>query len=248
MHFLTKSYFEDYRAGLPLDTEAALAVLMPRENGGLEYLLEASAVYSSNIEGNPMDLNSFMNTKSAAGPKPKEFQEIDDLKAAYDFARSHELTEENLLEVHKILSQKIVSAGNRGAYRTDKVSVFSAQGLVYMAVEHEHVTAETQKMFEDIDSLQQISALEAFYFASLTHLRFAEIHPFTDGNGRVARLLEKWLLAKFLGEKAWLVESERYYKEHLSDYYKNINLGVNYYELDYARCIPFLLMLPTSLS
>ncbi|MBI9036615.1 MAG: hypothetical protein JEY97_00660 [Bacteroidales bacterium] len=30
-------------------------------NGGFDYLTKASAVYSSNIEGNSIDLNSFMN-------------------------------------------------------------------------------------------------------------------------------------------------------------------------------------------
>lgn len=246
MHFLSKDYCDAYKVAFPSGAEAAFNALEPKENGGFEYLLEASAVYSSNIEGNTMDLNSFMNTKSATGPKPKEFEEIVDLKAAYDFARSHELTEANLLETHKILAERIVSAGNRGTYRTDKVGVFSSQGLVYMAVEHEKVGAEMQRLFEDIASVHTTGIAEAMYFASLAHLRFAEIHPFTDGNGRAARLLEKWLLARLLGEKAWLVESERYYKEHLSDYYRNINLGVNYYELDYSRCVPFLLMLPSA--
>lgn len=247
MHFLTKDYFQSYSAGLPGDIDAAFAALLPREKEDSEYLLEASAVYSSNIEGNTMDLNSFMNAKSAAGPKPKEFQEIVDLKSAYDFARTHELTEANMLQAHAILSEKIVSAGNRGTYRTDKVGVFSAHGLVYMAVEHENVGVELRKLFEDIESLHTTSLAEALYFASLAHLRFAEIHPFMDGNGRMARLLEKWLVAKLLDEKAWLIESERYYKEHLADYYKNINLGVNYYELDYSRSVVFLLMLPAAL-
>jgi Fic family protein len=248
VNFLTKDYFEPYRASLPGDIDAALASLTPRTSEDFEYLLEASAVYSSNIEGNTMDLNSFMNTKSAAGPKPKEFEEIVDLKAAYDFARTHELTEKNMLEAHAMLAKRIVSAGNQGTYRTDKVGVFSSQGLVYMAVEHEKVAGEMQKLFADMAVLSVDSAAEALYYASLAHLRFAEIHPFMDGNGRMARLLEKWLLSRLVGEKAWLIESERYYKEHLADYYKNINLGVNYYELDYSRSVPFLLMLPGALA
>lgn len=248
MYFLTTDYFDMYKDKLPRGIETVFSSLQPHKNGGLEYLLEASAVYSSNIEGNTMDLNSFMNAKSVAGPKPKEFQEIVDLKTAYDYARTHELTEAHMLEAHKILSEKIVSAGNRGAYRTDKVGVFSAHGLVYMALEHEKVAEEMHKLFSDIAEVTAKTTAEALYGASLAHLRFAEVHPFMDGNGRMARLLEKWLLAKLLGEKAWLIESERYYKEHLADYYKNINLGVNYYELDYSRSVPFLLMLPAALA
>jgi Fic family protein len=74
------------------------------------------------------------------------------------------------------------------------------------------------------------------------------IHPFSDGNGRAARLLEKWFLASKLGMEYWRIPSEEYYKTHLQKYYKHINLGVNFYELDYNRCTDFLLMLPGCLE
>jgi Fic family protein len=71
---------------------------------------------------------------------------------------------------------------------------------------------------------------------------FAHIHPFQDGNGRVARIMEKWFLASKLGNGAWLIQSEKYYKENIKKYYRNINLGVNFYKLNYDKCLPFLLM------
>ncbi|WP_394370742.1 Fic family protein [Pedobacter endophyticus] len=82
----------------------------------------------------------------------------------------------------------------------------------------------------------------------LIHLRFAHIHPFRDGNGRAARLLEKWFLAQKLGIELWKIPSEKYYKEHQPEYYKNINLGVNFYELNYDNCLPIITMLPNSLT
>jgi Fic family protein len=93
-----------------------------------------------------------------------------------------------------------------------------------------------------------LSKSQVFYFASLLHLVFAHIHPFRDGNGRAARLLEKWFLAEQLGNSFWKLSSEKYYKEHQKEYYNNINLGVNYYELDYGKCLPFLVMLTQSMK
>ena len=41
-----------------------------------------------------------------------------------------------------------------------------------------------------------------FYPAALLHRGLAKIHPFEDGNGRVARLLEKGFLSEQRGTKA----------------------------------------------
>jgi Fic family protein len=78
---------------------------------------------------------------------------------------------------------------------------------------------------------------------------FVKIHPWNDGNGRTGRLLEKWFLAQKLGEKAWFVDSERHYYKHHQTYYNNLRaLGLEYQELEYNKALPFLLMLPKSLS
>jgi Fic family protein len=87
-----------------------------------------------------------------------------------------------------------------------------------------------------------------FYYASLVHLWVAKIHPFMDGNGRAARLAEKWFLASKIGFSAWSIHSEKYYWDNRPEYYQNIALGYNYYALHWDRCIPFILMLPKALQ
>ena len=89
---------------------------------------------------------------------------------------------------------------------------------------------------------------EVFYYASLIHLKLAHIHPFMDGNGRAARLAEKWFLSLKTGVIAWKIRSEKYYFENRSKYYENINLGQNYYELNYRKSFPFLEMLSNSIK
>ena len=76
---------------------------------------------------------------------------------------------------------------------------------------------------------------------------FVNIHPFVDGNGRATRLIEKWFLARKLGDHAWFITSEKNYWVNRPAYYKNLQNGANYYEVKYERSIPFLLMLPNSL-
>jgi Fic family protein len=122
----------------------------------------------------------------------------------------------------------------------------NADGQIeYVAAAPNIVKNETEKLFFDINFLlnESISPNEIFYFAAMIHLVFLKIHPFADGNGRSSRLLEKWFLAQKLGDNAWFIPFEKYYYDHLQDYYKNVHIGVNYEALDYDRCLPFLLML-----
>ena len=96
---------------------------------------------------------------------------------------------------------------------------------------------------------QDLTIEEVFYYASYIHLTFVNIHPFGDGNGRISRLLEKWFLAEKLGPRAWFIKSEKYYYRNINSYYKNLaRLGMFYEDIDYDKSIPFLLMLPQSLT
>jgi Fic family protein len=219
------------------------------DNGNLSYLTKASAVYSSNIEGNTIDLNSFMNyelSKSKFKPT-KEIEEIENLITAYEFAQKTALTERNLLESHKILSKTLLIKSKRGKYREEPVGVFGKSGLIYLAIEPEYVRKEMKTFFDDITKLlsEDLNEKEVFYHASLIHLIFVHIHPFMDGNGRIARLIEKWFIAEKLGKDFWKIPSEEYYKNHLEKYYEAIDIGINYYELNYDKCINFLELLPS---
>ncbi len=86
----------------------------------------------------------------------------------------------------------------QGKYRQEPLGVFSDRGLVYLAVEPEYVQQQMAELFSEIAVLTSayLSLDEVFYFASLIHLRFVHIHPFADGNGRAARILEKWFLVE----------------------------------------------------
>ncbi|MDD2411583.1 MAG: Fic family protein [Bacteroidales bacterium] len=220
--------------------------------GRFDYLIKSSAVYSSNIEGNSIDLNSYMNYELSKDKFKlgKEIQEIEDLVEAYEFAQNNILNEKNLLTCHKIFSETFLIKSKRGEYRIEQTGVFGKSGLTYMAVEPEFVKKEMKTLFQDLEELisSKISETEVFYFASLIHLRFAHIHPFRDGNGRAARLIEKWFITEKLGRDFWKIPSEEYYKINQAKYYETINLGVNFYQLNYDKCFGFLEMLPNSLK
>ena len=121
----------------------------------------------------------------------------------------------------------------------------SEDKIEYVAAGPEIVKREMDKLFEDIDLLikTDLNPFEFFYYAALIHLVFVKIHPFQDGNGRAARLMEKWFLIEKIGQIATSVQLEKNYYNKIKNYYSNIKkLGLEYEDLDYSKSLDFLLM------
>jgi Fic family protein len=254
LQLLRYDYFEQYKKELKVNLWHSFSELEENEEkiGRFNLSLANSSTYSSNIEGNSVDFDTYFKNKTFnLSIKPQEIQEIDDLIEAHVFAQENEISSKAILQSHKIFGKDIIpSKKDIGVIRKTKAGIINNEKLVYLAIEPENAEEELRKLFQDIKYLsnEKLSIEETFYFAAMIHLVFVNIHPFIDGNGRATRLLEKWFLATKLGTKGWQIESEKNYFENRSDYYKNLQLGKNYSEVNYALSIPFLLMLPQSLA
>jgi Fic family protein len=216
------------------------------------FYTSVAAVYSSKIEGEEIELDSYVKHKRFGIEfLPDYTRKIDDLYDAYQFAKKSNCNKENIETAHRMLTKHILPEAKRGKLRSGNMYVTTPDGKIeYVAASPAALPAELEKFYADLAGLlsENLSLKEVFYFASLLHLVFVKIHPFDDGNGRTARLIEKWFLAEKLGDKAWLIQSEKnYYRQHHA-YYKNIRLlGLEYESLDYSKALPFLMMLPQSL-
>jgi Fic family protein len=254
LQILPASLLEDYLKQVPANLQQVFEALKDAEisTDTFSFYTSVASVFSSKIEGEEIDLDSYVKHKKF-GIKflPDYTKKIDDLYNAYTFAKSNALNKKNIEETHKLLSKHIVAKHQQGKMRTQYMYVSTPDGKIeYVAASPYEVEKEMSKFYADIGLLiaTELSIEEVFFFAALIHLVFAKIHPFNDGNGRTGRLLEKWFLAQKLGGKSWFIPSERNYYEQHQTYYNNLRaLGLEYPELDYTKAIPFLLMLPKSL-
>lgn len=217
------------------------------------FYTSVAAVFSSKIEGENIELDSYLKHKRFdIDFLPYYTRKIDDLYEAYQFAKSSACNQANLEAAHRILTRNILPVSKQGKVRTGNMYVTTSDGKIeYVAAAPQLVKQELQKLFIDLEFLirTELSMAEAFFFASQLHLVFVKIHPFDDGNGRAARLLEKWFLATKLGGKAWFIQSEKNYYAHHQTYYKNIRgLGLEYEDLNFRESLPFMLMLPAAIS
>jgi len=218
-----------------------------------QFYKSVSSVYSSKIEGEDIDFDSFFKHKFLKVKfKPDYTRKADDLYAAYDFIDTNKLNLENLKRAHSILSSNLLPKSQQGLIRPNPMFVLNSDDKIeYVAADPEIVKQEIDKLFYDINTLLKadLNPFEIFYYASLIHLVFVKIHPFQDGNGRTARLIEKWFLIEKIGQKATSVQLEKNYFKRLKDYYSNIKkLGLEYDNLDYDKSLDFLLMTVTGID
>jgi len=212
-----------------------------------------ASVFSSKIEGEIIELDSYIKHKAmGVAFQPDYTKKTDDLYDAYQFAKNNSLTPFNIAQAHHLLAKNLVQSHQLGEFRNNIMYVVTDDGKIeYVAASPYMLTDEMDKWYADLASLlsSDLSINEVFYYASMLHLSFVKIHPWNDGNGRSARLIEKWFIASKLGEKAWFLQSEKYYYQHHTLYYTHLRaLGLEYDELDYNRSLPFLLLLPSCLT
>lgn len=254
LKIIPSKYFDEYNKKQPI-TLLKYFNKIKNINSNLQnfdFYISNSAVYSSMIEGNHIDLDSYFKySYSGMNNNGKSYNEIKDLISSYEFAKENNLNLDNFLKCHKKLSKTIIEETKyRGGVRDKNVFVFSNGEKIFTGAGKDIVKKEMDLFFEDIDTLlnRELTINQVFYYASMLHLILVQIHPFADGNGRSARLLEKWFLAKKLGLKAWFIQSERIYQKRIVSYYKKVNIGNDYDKIRYDYSIPFLLMLPMALK
>lgn len=217
------------------------------------FYTSVASVFSSKIEGEDIELDSYIKHKAMHMEfKPDYTKKTDDLYNAYQYAQTHALNAQSISEAHSLLSKNIVETHKQGQLRTNIMFVATDDGRIeYVATSPYELKAEMDKWYADLEALlsTNMSDEEVFFYAAMLHLAFVKIHPWNDGNGRSARLIEKWFISEKLGEKAWFMQSEKNYYMHHALYYNNLRkLGLEYDELDYNQALPFLLMLPKCLE
>ncbi len=254
LQIIPVSLLDEYFRQVPNTLQTHFGALKDAEisNNSFSFYTSVASVYSSKIEGEEIELDSYIKHKRFGIEfLPDYTKKIDVLYNAYSYAKTNPLNKESIAGAHKILSKHIVAINQQGKLRNKNMYVSSPNGQIeYVAATPYQLASEIEKLYEDIAILlkEKLSISEVFFFAAMIHLVFVKIHPWNDGNGRTGRLLEKWFLAEKLDDKAWYIQSEKYYYNNHQTYYANLRkLGIEYSELDYTKALPFLLMLPSSL-
>ncbi|MDR0305945.1 MAG: Fic family protein [Chitinispirillales bacterium] len=175
--------------------KAAIDKLRPFEEPILKQLRDYYRIgltWSSNaLEGNTlteMETKVILEDGLTIGGKPlREIYETVGHGKAYDYIfsifKNALITAENIKTIHKLFYQAI-DEKNAGVWRGENIIV---SGTNYVFPPPKQLDNLIHELILWIDSSR--AELHPVRFAALLHLKFVTIHPFIDGNGRVARLL-----------------------------------------------------------
>lgn len=151
-----------------------------------------SLTYSSNaLEGNTLtetETKIILEDGITVGGHPvREIQEAIGHSEAYDLlyklSGNTEIKEQDILKLHEFLYRRI-NLDNAGKYRDKSVII---TGTEFIPPSPQKIPDLTASFVADIPKMK--SELHPVEFSALLHLNLVTIHPFSDGNGRTARLL-----------------------------------------------------------
>lgn len=215
------------QALLSLGRLDSIATLLPDIDLFLYMYIRKEAVLSSQIEGTQTSLSDLLlfELKEAPGVPLDDVVEVSNYVAAMNHGlrrlkEGFPLSNRLVREVHGILLAKgRGSDKNPGEFRRDQNWIGGTRpgNAIYVPPPPDQV-AESMSALEKFlhDIPERIPILIK---AALSHVQFETIHPFSDGNGRIGRLLITLLLCHEEVLRQPLLYLSLYFKQHRSQYF-----------------------------
>lgn len=167
----------------------------------LKKFYKAESTWSSNaLEGNSISLGEteliLENGITIHGHTLNEINECVGHGEAFEYMFSlinaREISEENIKQLHFLFAKNIKDIPNPGEYRNVSKTFVYITGSDYSCPDYDKVPELMSDLVDWTNSMKgQLHPVER---AAEFHRRFVYIHPFPDGNGRVARLMMNMLL------------------------------------------------------
>jgi Fic family protein len=197
---------------LELGTEFKRDIRLQREN-------RLRTIHSSlAIEGNSLTLGevtAVIAGKIVAG-KQTEIKEVKNAYEAYDKIMTFDpYTIKGFLKAHRLMTQGLIAEA--GKFRSGDIGVFDGEVAVRVGARPQFVP----QLMEDLFAWAKTSELHPVLKSAILHYEIETIHPFEDGNGRMGRLWQTLLLAKWNAIFAWIPMESALYKNR-PQYYKAI--------------------------
>lgn len=208
---------------------------------------------STSIEGNRLaqfEVGKVIEGQTVRAPQ-KDILEVENyykaLQKLEEMAKQkHTITLDEVLLLHKMVIDGLVEKEKTGNYRPADVYIIDDLGggkekLRFKAPNAKKVPKLVEDLLEWLDQSKK-EGVHPIIKAAVLHLQFVTIHPFTDGNGRVARLLTQLQLYRDGWDFRKILVLEDYYNRNRMSYYnaENFAQGTSYQEdMDFTTWLEY---------
>ena len=173
---------------LDFGTDFRLDIRLHREN-------RVRSIYSSlAIEGNLLSLDEVAEVIDGhpVRGRPRDIQEVKNAHATYDRLLTLDPYDVgDFLEAHRMLTEGLIEESGR--FRGGDVAVFDGDTPVHVGARPQFVPGLVSELF----SWARESGLQPVLLSAVVHCEIETIHPFADGNGRIGRLWQTIILARW---------------------------------------------------
>lgn len=192
-----------------------------------ENALVRSVHFGTHIEGNELNLTEAEKVIKGQEviARDRDIQEVINYRKVIDFIgksqvrnSKEEVTEDTIRDLHKLTVEKILPHDQCGVFRKTQVVIKnSSTGEVSfrppMAVA---IPFQLKNLLEFINSEEEIHPVLK---SGIIHYELVRIHPFLDGNGRVARAFATLILYKEGYDIRRFFSLEEYFDKNAKEYY-----------------------------
>ena len=206
-----------------------------------------SVHFSTKIEGNSLSREQVTQAIESGRVKAPARE----LREVLNYARTRRMVREWslkgrpfndawVLQHHAELLKGIVGGRLRGRYREAQCAVTDSKtrSIVYMAPEWRDAPALMKGLLAWVRQ-QRAARASAVLLAAQFHYEFVTIHPFMDGNGRLARLLTNGILVAGGYDVERYAAIEKQHEKDRGAYYRAIRSlqAENYYDIPRSQDI-----------
>ena len=172
------------------------------------------------IENNQLSLfqvEAVINGKTVIGEQ-KDIQEVKNAYKAYEeIDNINPYSIEDLKKIQGILTFAIED--DSGKFRNHGEAVYDGDVQIFMAPHHRMVPTLMDNLFSWMNEVKE--NVNPLILSSIFHYEFVFIHPFSDGNGRTARLWQTAILTHWKDLFKY-IPIESIIRKHQEEYYTAI--------------------------
>lgn len=200
--------------------------------------LVRSVHYGTHIEGNELNIDQAEKVLDGEDilARDRDIQEVINYRKVMDYIEvksselkvessnkdvgSYEITEDLIKKLHEITVEKILPDEKVGSFRQTQVVVKNSltNEVSFRPPPSTAVPIELDELLQFINSKE--NDIHPVLKAGIVHYELVRIHPFVDGNGRVARALSTLILFLDGYDIRRFFSLEEYFDKDSIDYYK----------------------------